>query len=42
MMKIVIQKEFDTLFSWEFLVNPVIKTPHFYCQGPGFDPCSGN
>ena len=22
--------------------SPAIKTSHFHCRGPGFDPCSGN
>lgn len=23
-------------------VDPVVKTPSFYCRGHTFDPCSGN
>lgn len=26
----------------EFPVSLVVGTPHFHCQGPGFDPWSGN
>ena len=27
---------------WEFPGSPVVRTPRFHCQGPGFDPWSGN
>ena len=26
----------------EFAGGPVVRTPCFHCQGPGFDPWSGN
>ena len=26
----------------EFPSGPVVRTPHFLCSGPGFDPWSGN
>ena len=26
----------------DFPGGPVVKTPHFQCRGPGFDPWSGN
>ena len=26
----------------EFPGGPVVRTPHFHCQGPGFDPWLGN
>ena len=27
---------------WEFPGGPVVRTRHSHCQGPGFDPWSGN
>ena len=27
---------------WEFPGGPVVRTPHFECQGPEFNPWSGN
>ena len=27
---------------WEFSGCPVVRTPHFHCPGPGFNPWSGN
>ena len=29
-------------FCWDFLGDPVVKTPHFQCRGGRFDPWSGN
>ena len=26
----------------DFPGGPVVKTLHFHCRGPGFDPCLGN
>ena len=26
----------------EFPGGPVVRTPHFHCQGPGFSPWSGS
>ena len=30
------------VMCWDFLGGPVVKTLHFQCRGPRFDPWSGN